>query len=103
MNIFSWAFLKYVLVAEIRSVRHMGICVPCEMAIHKFILEAHRGRTGLCHGIPLYVPTKLAIRGILVVVDSIGAGENVRVFGVVGVVMIMLATVVNDRTVNMFS
>ena len=100
MNIFSWAFLKYVLVAGIRSVRHMGICVPCQVAIHKYVLEAHRGRTGLCYAIPLYVPIRLAIMGILVVVDSIGAGENVHVFGVA---MIMLATVVNDRTVNMFS
>ena len=66
----------------------------CAMAIHRYVLEAHRGRIGLCYVIPLYVPIRIAINGILFVVDN-GSGVIVNVFGVVDVAMIEFAANVN--------
>ena len=64
------------------------------MAIRRYVLEAHRSRTVLCYVIPLYVPNKIAISGILFVVD-IGSGVIVHVVGVVDVAMIKFAASVN--------
>ena len=77
-----------------RLVGCKGVCVLSATAIHRYVLEAHRDRTWLCYVIPLHVPIRIAISGILFVVDS-GSGVIVHVIGVVDDAMIKFAASVN--------
>ena len=75
----------------------------CTVSMHRNVLEAHRGRNGLCLGLPLYVPIRYTINGRLVVVD-IATGVIVvhDVLSVEVVAMTTLATSVKDHIVTAF-
>ena len=76
----------------------------CVMAKHKYVMQAHRGRTGLCYVICLHVPIRMAMNGISVVLDN---GSDVHrviehVFGAMYVAILMFAPGVIDPIVIVF-